>query len=567
MVIWLFGLVMACSSFAVPAAWAQQAPSQPTEATGRQWMVATVHPLATEAGLRAFDRGGNAVDAAIAAALTLGVVDGFNSGIGGGCFILIRAADGRMVAIDGRECAPLAAHRDMYLRDGVPDTRLSQHGPLAVARPGALAAYAEAVQELGKCDLKSLLLDAADTAAQGFVISPLYARLIFSEQREFKRWEACRQIFLHADGSPKLAGETLVQADLANTYRQIADHGCDWFYQGPFAEATAQWMAAHGGLLTQDDFAQYRTVRRKPLMTTYRDFQIVGFPPPSSGGVHVAQILNVLEHFDLAAMYRHSPVDAAHVMVESMKLAFADRAFWLGDPAFTDVPRGLIDRSYAASLAARIDPQRAIEVSQPGNPLEFDSRYFDKHTTHIAAADAEGNWVAITTTVNTSFGSKVIIPGTGVVLNNQMDDFAIAPGIPNAFGLVGSDANCVEPGKRPLSSMSPTIVLRDDQPVMTIGAAGGPRIITQVLLGLVRHLDFGLPLNQSLSDARFHQQWSPPQVFVERGMNPSIVNGLRDRGHQVEWTATAGITQAIVWRDGQFIGVADPRAGGQAAGR
>ncbi len=536
-------------------------------ATGARAMVATVHPLATEAGVKTLDGGGNAVDAAIAAALTLGVVDGFNSGIGGGCFILIRSSDGTFVAIDGRETAPAAAFRDMYLREGKPDTNLSQHGPLAVGVPGALAAYAQAVETKGRTRLAELLLAAAAIAEQGFEITPTYASALRGERRELARWEGSRHVFFRDEGTLKSAGELLVQTDLANTYRNIAEHGCDWFYRGPFADAIADWMAAHGGLITREDFANYQTVLREPLVTTYRTYTIIGFPPPSSGGVHVAQILNILENFDLPKVQEASSADAMHVICESMKLAFADRAHWLGDPAFANVPRGLVDKSYGRALAGRIRLDLVTDVGQHGDPTDFDPRWFDKHTTHIAAADEEGNWVAITTTVNTTFGSKVIVPGTGVILNNQMDDFSIAPGVPNAFGLIGNDANAVAPGKRPLSSMSPTIVLHDGEPVMTIGAAGGPRIITQVLLGMVRYLDFGMPIEDAVAQPRFHQQWAPPQLYVERGLEPELARAMETRGHCLAWTSEGGITQAIVRRDGMFFGVSDPRTSGSASAR
>jgi gamma-glutamyltranspeptidase/glutathione hydrolase len=535
---------------------------------GQDNMVATVHPLATNAGLQALERGGNAVDAAIAAALTLGVVDGFNSGIGGGCFVLIRCPDGRCIAIDGREMAPAAAHRDMFLESGKPNTQLSQTGPLAVAVPGALAAYVETVQEFGRRPVAELLEEGAKIAEQGFEISPLYARQIRGETADLEKFPASRAIFLDEQGQPWPAGHRLVQKDLARTYRQIAAHGVDWFYQGEFATRTAAWMAEHGGLITAEDFSNYRTKRREPLRTRYRDWEVVGFPPPSSGGVHVAQILNILENFDLPQLHREHPEQATHLVAEAMKLAFADRAYWLGDPAFADVPQGLTNKQYAHRLAQQISLDRATDVAGHGQPQEFDPRFFEKHTTHIAAADREGYWVAITTTVNTTFGSKVVIPGLGVVLNNQMDDFAIAPGVPNAFGLVGNENNQVEAGKRPLSSMSPTIVLRDGQPVMTVGAAGGPRIITQALLAIVRTIDFGLPLDQAVSQPRFHQQWAPPLLYLEQGFPESQRAWLEQAGHRVESTRTAGVTQAI-WFDAnrnEFWGVADPRAGGLARG-
>ena len=326
-------------------------------------------------------------------------------------------------------------------------------------------------------------------------------------------------------------------------------------------------MRENGGIITEDDFARYRMKQREPLVTRYRDDTILGFPPPSSGGVHVAQLLCMLERFELPMLEANDRAGRAHVMAEAMKLAFADRAHWLGDPDFVKVPKGLVDPQYCARLARRIDQEQVTKVERHGDPRDAATDLFGKHTTHIAAADAEGNWVAITTTVNTSFGSKVIVPGTGGVLNNQMDDFSSQPGVRNFFGLVGSEANAIQPGKRPLSSMSPTIVMRDGKPVMTLGAAGGPTIITQVVLAITNHFDLGDDLPTALARPRFHHQWSPDVLYVERAMDRGVIDALKNRGHKVELTDPRGATQAIgVGGDFPFIGVAEPRGHGKAAG-
>jgi gamma-glutamyltranspeptidase/glutathione hydrolase len=279
-------------------------------------------------------------------------------------------------------------------------------------------------------------------------------------------------------------------------------------------------------------------------------------------------VLNILENFDMRAVEKDDPLEAAHITAEAFKLAFADRAYWLGDADFVTVPRGLIDKGYAKELAAKIDPKRAIEVPTHGSPPNLAQDVFGRHTTHIAAADSKGNWVAITATVNTTFGSKVIVPGTGVILNDEMDDFSIFPGMPNAFGLIGAENNSVAPGKRPLSSMSPTIVLdAEGKPVMTVGAAGGPKIITQVLLTIIRALDYQQPLEQAVEDKRIHHQWRPNCVTYEKGLDEKIVEGLRKRGHNVEEIGSGGRTQAITLdANGKLIGVADPRTNGKAAG-
>ncbi|HYO23712.1 MAG TPA: gamma-glutamyltransferase, partial [Lacipirellulaceae bacterium] len=354
-------------------------------------MVATVNPYATRAGVAAFERGGNALDAAIAAALTLGVVDSSNSGIGGGCFILIRTPGGEVAAIDGREIAPAAATRDMYLRDGEADPALSQTGALAVAVPGALAAYELAIQRHGQLTLADLLRPAADLAAAGFPIDRVLAARIEANQDDLARFAGARSVFLKRDRTPWPRKHLLKQPDLAKTYRAIADEGVDWFYRGPFADKVGEWMRGNGGILTAEDFAAYRAVEREPLRTSYRQWTIVGFPPPSSGGVHVGQILNMLERFDMAEEYRRDPAQALHLVAEAMKRAFADRAHWLGDPDFVDVPRGLLDQAYADELARRIDPRRAVAVAGHGDPPGAAEDVFGKkHTTHNAAVDSDG---------------------------------------------------------------------------------------------------------------------------------------------------------------------------------
>jgi gamma-glutamyltranspeptidase / glutathione hydrolase len=537
-------------------------------ATADRYMIATVQPIATDAGVDVFHSGGNAVDAAVTAALTLGVVDGYNSGIGGGCLILIRTADGEFTAIDGRETAPAAASRDMFIRDGKPAPNASQTGPLASGVPGALAAYKLALERCGTIKLGRALEPGVKAADVGFVVTPSYASSVRSVEKHLHEFEGSRAVFFRKDGKPVAVGDRLIQTDLANTYRQVAEHGTDWFYRGALAKTVGDWMAANGGILTAADFAAYEAKLREPLHSTYRGYEIVGFPPPSSGGVHVAQILNMLENFDMRGINKKNPLAATHITAEAFKLAFADRAYWLGDADFVTVPRGLIDKSYAKALAAKIDPTRSVDVAKHGSPPNWSQDVFGRHTTHVAAADAVGNWVAITATVNTTFGSKVIVPGTGVVLNDEMDDFSIYPGMPNAFGLVGAENNSVAPGKRPLSSMSPTIVLDSSgKPVLTVGAAGGPRIITQVAHAIIRVLDYQQPLAEAVEGRRFHHQWRPNCVSYEKGLAEEVVEGLRDYGHNVEELESAGRTQAIaVDASGKLIGVADPRTDGKAAG-
>ena len=533
-------------------------------AEARHGMVASVHPVATEAGLRVLKQGGNAIDASVAVALTLGVVDSDNSGIGGGCLMLIHRADGSLVAIDGREMAPAAATPDMFLRNGKADTKLSQTGPLASAVPGALAAYEFAVEHYGKRKLSDLILPAAEIAERGFVLDAGYARNLKRVAKDLARFPSSRAVFFKG-GKPLTRGNVLKQPDLAATYRSIAGQKSDWFYRGPFAQAVEQWMKSNGGILTAEDFKNYHICVRAPILSRYRGYTIVGFPPPSSGGVHVAQMLNMLETFNLNAL---SETERLHVMAEAMKLAFADRAYWLGDPDFAKVPRGLTDTNYATALAGRIDRKHASHVSGHGMPPDWESDVFKIHTTHFSVADAEGNWVACTATVNTSFGSKVVIPGTGVVMNDEMDDFSIQPGVKNYFGLIGDHANAVAPGKRPLSSMTPTLVLKDGKPLIALGAAGGPKIISQVVLELVWQLDFGMSPAEALVQPRIHHQWFPNELMVEKSLPGRLQIGLARRGHKLKQMPSMGVSQIVARSpDGEgFVGAADPRAGGTVAG-
>ena len=532
-------------------------------ATERTGAVVTVHPLATKAAEQAFERGGNAVDATVAAALTLGVVDGFNSGIGGGCFMLIRKPDGTFAAIDGRETAPATANRDMYLRDGKAKPELSRTGALAIGVPGALAAYDLAIRQHGNLDLAEHLGQAAAIAEAGFALDDAYLRRLGQVVNKLRKFPDSARIFLDPDGNAWPSGHQLKQPNLAKSYRKLARHTADWFYRGPFALKTERWMSANGGLITREDLAGYNAKRREPVRTTYRGHEIVGFPPPSSGGVHVAQILYILESFDLASMAPDS-AEFVHLVTEAMRLAFADRAHWLGDADFAAVPKGLASKKYARQLAKKIDPTKAATIDAHSTPPNADTDLFSKHTGHFSAVDSDGWWVACTATVNTTFGSGVVIPGTGIVMNNEMDDFSAQPGVPNAFGLIGAEANAIAPGKRPLSSMSPTIVLRDGKPVFTVGAAGGPTIITQVLLAIIHVVDFGKSPAEALGQARFHHQWKPDRLLIEKALGQSAIDALRAKGHTVEVVNTLGAAQAIgLGQAGKpFSGSPDPRGRG-----
>ena len=531
-------------------------------------LVATVHPLATQAAVRALERGGNAVDAALSAAFMLGVVDSHNSGIGGGCFILVRNADGSTLAIDGREVAPAAATRDMYLIDGKPSETLSKTGPLAAAVPTAVAAYHFAWQEAGDRQWLEIVEPSITVAREGFSLSASTASALKSKRRDLARFPASAEIFLNEDGTPKSEGDMFIQADLAKTLSGIANNGPESFYQGRVAQLADAAMRDTGGIMTAADFANYKPAIRVPVVSNYRGYTILGFPPASSGGIHVAQVLNILEKFDLARLYREDQASFYHVIIEAMKLAFADRAYWLGDSDFAAVPKNLISQRYANRLSRRIEFGSTTTVARHSNPPRHDSNTFGQHTTHIAVADTQGNWVAMTQTINTHMGSKFVIPGTGVLLNNEMDDFSIAPGVPNAFGLLGSEANEVAPGKRPLSSMSPTIVLKNGVPVFTLGAAGGPTIISQVIMGIVQFVDLGLSPEQQLSIGKVHHQWSPDYARITRAIDSSIADRLRGLGHELKVYSGFGVRQ-MIYRDpisGIFYGSTDAKVPSTVSG-
>ena len=550
---------------------AAAAPAVANQFVGPKGMVVSANPIATQNGLAVLKAGGNAVDAAVEVALTLGVTMGYHSGIGGGCFMLVHTADGKTVALDGREMAPAAARPDMFIRDGRGDPKLSQNGPLATGIPGSLAVYDYATKTMGKKSLAELLEPAAKVAADGFVVPPGYSGAVDDVKDTLVKFPGSAALLLTPDGKPIAAGTVLRQPDLAYTYRQIAAKGTDYFYKSGFPQQVEAWMKANGGIVAAADFAAYQMRQREPLTTNYRGYTIVGFPPPSSGGTHVAEILNVLAPFDIAGLQAKDPALRVHVIAEAMKLAFADRAFFLGDPDFVKVPRGLTDAAYGADLAKTISLDHANDKVEHGTPpnatTDLFGDTFGKHTTHIAVADEAGNWVAITATVNTYFGSKVIVPGTGVILNDQMDDFSIQPGVANAFGLIGTEANAPGPGKRPLSSMSPTIVLKDNKPFMTVGAAGGPTIITQVLLTISNVIDLGDDLDVAMARPRFHHQWYPEKMRIDKTFSPAILDKLAALGHKLDIAAPAGACNGILrLADGDFVGVSEPRGQGEAAG-
>lgn len=546
-------------------------PGQSQVASGERGVVASVHPLASQAAIDAFERGGNAIDAAIAASLMLSVVNGHNSGIGGGCLALLKKSDGTTYAIDGREMAPAAATPKMFFRAGKPDPMLSRLGPLAVGTPGLLAALEHMGSRHGAIPWQTAITEAAEVAERGFVLTDDYANVLRSVAKDLRSFPSSAAILLDSQGAPWKAGDELRQPDLANSLRSIAANGIDWFYKGEFAERCSRYMKSTGGVLTSEDFANYHIAEREPVHSGYRGNKVFGFPPPSSGGIHISQMLGMLSHFDLNAVFQDDPAVGYHLLLEAMKRAMADRAYWLGDSDFTNVPKGLLDEEYLKQRAASIRLDRVTPINSHGQPPRADVDLFGqgKHTTHLTTADAEGNIVALTQTVNTSFGCKMIIPGTGIILNNELDDFSIAPGVRNAFGLLGSDANLIAPGKRPLSSMSPTIALgADGETFVSCGAAGGPKIITATLQVLVRTLDLGLSIDEAITAPRVHHQWSPDRAICEENLPDVIVQQLIQFGHNVDRIARSAVAQGCSRDTSQRLTAAsDPRVPSQASGR
>ncbi|MER2264395.1 gamma-glutamyltransferase [Methylobacterium oxalidis] len=529
-------------------------------------MVSSQEARATRVGVEILRRGGNAVDAAVAVGFALAVTLPRAGNLGGGGFMLVHlAARDETVAIDYRETAPAAATETMFLGpDGEPDRAASTRTGKAVGVPGSVRGLAEAhrLYGSGRLSLADLIAPAERLAREGIPVESGLADSLPRAQGLLGQWPSSRAIFFSGD-RPLQRGETLVQRDLAETLRAIAEGGPDAFYRGPIAARIAAAVQGAGGVMTEADLTGYRPEIREPVRGSYRGYGIVSMPPPSSGGVHLIEILNVLEGFDLAGMGAGS-ANALHTLAEAMKPAYADRATWLGDPARTRVPvKGLIAKPYADTLRAAIDPERARPAAavKAGDPLPFEHT----ETTHFSVVDAEGNAVSNTYTLNFSYGIGLVAEGTGVLLNNEMDDFSAKPGARNAYGLVGGAANAVAPGARPLSSMTPTFVFRDGRLLLVTGSPGGSRIITTVLQVIVNVLDFRMNLAEAVAAPRIHHQWQPDVMLAEEGLSPDTLAILRSRGHSVKVGASSGSANSVMRVDGLLAGASDPRQRGTLA--
>ena len=560
--------------FLVPvAAFADPAPIISPLATARpviarHGMVVTQEAAASRVGLDILKRGGNAVDAAVAVGFALAVTLPRAGNIGGGGFMLIHRADtNQTIAIDYREAAPAATTKDVFLdANGEADPFKSRYSGLAVGVPGTVAGLELAWRKYGsgKFAFADLIAPSIALARQGLDVDDDVADSLPLAAKALASHPSSARIFLRDDGTVKEAGDHIALDDLAATLEAIAANGAAGFYQGPTAQKIVAAVKAAGGRMTLDDLANYRAVERQPVKGTYRDYEVVSMPPPSSGGAHIIEILNILEGFPLGQQGLNSAV-SLHEMAEAEKLAYADRAAWLGDPAFVRIPlAGLTSKAYADRLRDLISPDRARPAAdiRPGDP----QRYEGDQTTHFSIVDSDGDAVANTYTLNLPYGSGLVADGTGVLLNDELDDFAAKPGAANVYGLLGGDANAPGPMKRPLSSMSPTLVFKDGKLMMATGSPGGSRIITVVLQVIVNVIDYGLNVAEAQNAPRAHDQLYPDEIDVERGISPDTIARLEEMGHKVVLSRAMGSANTIVRAlDGELTGASDLRQRGTLA--
>ncbi|MBC1241589.1 gamma-glutamyltransferase [Nostoc sp. 2RC] len=582
-------VAIAIFSFSV-LLYSQVASAAFTPLRSKKGMVVSAHPLASEAGISMLRQGGNAVDAAVATTFAISVVEPFSAGIGGGGFLLVHSEKtGEIKALDFRERAPLKATRNMYLdAQGKIRPNASINGYLAVATPGTVAGLYEVHRRYGKLSWEQVVKPAIALAKDGFVIGDAATWRYLQNNQSRKELiinnPAARQIFTR-NGEFYKSGDKLIQRDLARTLTTIAKNPQD-FYTGKIAKTIAADMTKNGGLITLEDLKAYKPIWRYPVCGNFRKAQICSMPPPSSGGVHLLEILNIIGDTDLKSLGWHHP-DAIHLIVEAMKIAYSDRSQYLGDPDFVKVPvQELISPAYAKKRRQEINMDRARPSTQvkPGNLnsqrlpiLRLRSvqvspspslRNESPETSHLTVVDDQRNAVSLTFTINLGFGAGIVTPGTGIILNNEMDDFAAAPGVPNAFGLVGNQANSIAPRKTPLSSMTPAIVTQNNRFRMAAGAPGGSTIITQVLQIILNVLEYNMDVGAAVSVPRIHHQWLPDELRVESwGLDALTLENLRRRGHNIKETAPWGNGNAIaVTPDGTLEGAADPRSEGAARG-
>jgi len=527
----------------VSAGTARAASFRPEKST--DGAVIATSKVATEAGRRVLREGGNAVDAAVAVGYTMAVTHPVAGNLGGGGFAIIRTADGKIYSLDFREMAPGKATRTMYLdAAGNVIPRLSLDGYLAAGVPGTVAGMSAMLDRFGTKKLSDLIQPGVGYAEKGFVISARNGETFAEHKNRLSKYASSRKYFLKPGGSAYKEGDVLVQKDLARTLRLIAKQGSKAFYEGPIAELIEKDMKANGGIMTKEDLKGYKPIWREPVRGTYRGCEIISMGPPSSGGTHIIQMLNTLESYDVKAM-GHNSAAAVNVMAEAMRFAYADRSEYMGDPDFVKVPVDILtSKSYAQRLRSRIRQGTATPSDQvrPGTSFAEGT-----NTTHYSVVDRSGNAVVVTYTINDYYGSAAAVDGAGFLLNNEMDDFAIKPGVPNLYGLLGGDANAVEPYKRPLSSMSPTIVLKDGQVYFVLGSAGGSRIITTVLQVILNVVDHGMTIREAVDAPRVHLQWIPDELRIEKnGLSADTIEKLAGMGYKVQVRGNMGDVNAIM---------------------
>lgn len=557
----LFGVVclFSAGTYAqTPAIYSSESIHHPVWA--EHGIVASQEELASKIGVEILKQGGNAVDAGVAVGFALAVTLPRAGNIGGGGFMMIYdAKKKRTFALDYREMAPSKAYKNMYLdEDGNAVEELSRFHGLAVGVPGTVAGLITALENYGSMDLKTVMAPAIKLAEQGIIVTPdLYTSLQSAKER-LQKWDSSKPVFFKDGGkSDYQIGDKLIQNDLANSLKMIAKNGRDGFYKGKTAKAIADSVTAAGGLMTVEDLASYKAVIREPVMGSYRGYSIASMPPPSSGGIHIIQILNILENYRIGEM-GHNTADTIHVMAEAMKLAYADRAEYLGDPDFVKVPmKGLTNKDYAHSLQQQIsqDKARPAKEIKHGQPMPYES----DQTTHFSVMDKDGNVISNTYTLNFSYGTGMVANGTGILLNNEMDDFSAKPGVPNGYGLIGGEANAVEGGKRPLSSMSPTLVFKNGKPILATGSPGGSRIITTTLQIIMNVIDHNMNIAEATHAVRVHHQWLPDELRIEKGLNQDTIKLLQAKGQNVVEKEAMGSTQSIMHTEKGFFGSSDPR--------
>ena len=532
-------------------------------------MVVAQEPLAADVGLAVLKSGGNAVDAAIAVGFALAVTFPVAGNLGGGGFLLVRQADGKAAFLDFREWAPQKATRDMYLDANGNATHDSVFGWRSAGVPGSVAGFEAASKHFGSKPWKELLAPAIKLAREGFVVSPSFAAALQGAQ-QLQADPESKRIFLRGD-HPYRAGEIFRQPDLADTLERISEFGAKGFYEGETAKRLASEMKAHGGVITQDDLKSYKTEERAPLTGMYKGYKVMTGPPPSAGGIGVLQMLGMLQGTGYAKSGANS-AQAVHYEAEAMRRFYADRSEYLGDPSFFNVPvKALLDPTYIAARRSTIDATRATpsEMVQPGLPKSQDARLVWKEseqTTHYNVVDEKGDAVAVTYTLNNSYGNGITVPELGFLLNDEMDDFVAKPGTPNMFGLVGGDANAIEPGKRPLSSMSPTIISRNGKLFMVVGAPGGSRITTGVIEVILDVIDFHMDPQSAVDLPRFHEQWKPDFLYLEPRFPKDVAKELEKMGYTLRPIDSVARVEAIVSDRGSLVGGTESRFHGKVAG-